>query len=83
MTRVECQLPSGCQHNAAEHFARIHATVRVRGVVERHDVMHDCVDLSSDCRGELLRPDTCQFGGKTPPTALDHTPREMTTWRAG
>ena len=59
--QCEHQSPSGDEHDAAEHFARVHATVGVRGGVERHDVMHDCVDLPPDGSGELLRPDACQF----------------------
>ena len=58
---AECRSPSGREHDAPEHFASIHAAVGVCGGVERHDVMHDCVDLSPDCGGELLRPDACQF----------------------
>ena len=49
------------EHNATEHFARVHAAVSVRGGVERHDVMHDCVNLSPGGGGELVRPDACQF----------------------
>ncbi len=52
---------SGCEHDAAEHFARVHPAVGVRGGVERHDVIHDGVDLSPDGGGELVRPDACQF----------------------
>lgn len=33
--------PSGYEHDPAEHFARVHAAVGVRGGVERHDVVHD------------------------------------------
>ena len=51
----------GDEHDAAKHVARVHAAVGGRGRVERHDVMHDRVDLSPDCGGELVRPDACQF----------------------